>query len=1525
MPRFNTSRAFGKRRALTDQDTNLNRSMILSWEASAMTRLGNWMVVGLIMAASVGVLGCGNEQPPVNRVGVNVVEKSAFTGSWYMARTTIDMDYEAAGLGFLGEIARDSTAGFFGFALPRVRWVIDEETLYAYRDYEIVGDPEDPWAGTSPSPDARQPGDPAPYLGTPVAAFRILSHFDIRREYNAVTGEEQNVLVENATDRRWYERQFMRVDWSRNLIVSYFGTSHELDEVFGSVRREPATLYVQDESQYPANWRPQFHFMSCTSPDDTSPTCREEDRDHAGDYTGPTGNAPGQLYSFSFVTQEIVSPGLMFFPGFGIAPNCGEASQGMPECASVLVAVRTSFLRVSDTRQYEPVEWTDERHARAGYFRLDRPTYDGSHSADDPSWGFTDFSARGTNRHNIWRNWHTEDAAREPIPYADRDVRQIVWYTTPELPAHLVRPAFETVGEWNEALMGTVRQLQGRPLPVYPRQPSQTDDPGAACYRQCDPSLFPDGDCSAADALNPDCAGKYNPFESPDEARARGVENPFDCHVVIPEGAEPNAAERSVAARLSDASYRGWFGARMEGSECVNVLRVNSCNLVTLEAAAEAGETIECQERGDIRFKFLSYVDQPGTPFLGVAQLRGDPITGEVIAGDANIGGPAMQSQRTRAMQTYDLINGRTTDQEFFTGEDIRAFLEASGRADLPAPPRIDFNVALAAGRPGDPAVRDELRHVMDRAMGRAERLQGPEGRANIFSDRLRNLAGTDIERRLMSSVDAMVLAGMNNVPSGTLPRDTNEAILEAASPFRHDVNELLERHTDFNVRSGLNAFHMPTEYTDHSVMWFVSQHRNWPRPRVEFELNRRLYRDTQVHEMGHCLGLLHDFGGTADTANYEPDYYRIDEAFPLPDPASFETDGAPGFSVAESQAYERAYTTARRTRELAGIDTWMNASVMDYTANWYQRIQGAGHYDRMAIRFGYGDIVDIYHNTNGIALSDIHPANTPREGIKWYRGGESCEVDANCPYAADGSRSSELLAANHATGLVQACVPHPTVAGRGVCSNFDSDARAFSESLTGAPEWVPIEFRYCDDIRANTRTMPWCNLFDEGDSFREMVRNSMESYERNYIFQGFRRYRRNFGFGTYIDGLLRYLFPLINIQQNLLYRYQSDPEFRTTEGPWGFDDQFLATVDTLNFMARILAEPEVGSYQWNSGYQRYEGYSADPASARAQLRINVGQGRFFQSVYQSGLTGIDRIERIGSFVDKAITMQLMTARGLSPFYGPDFVYFTNMYDIFPNEVNQLFTGMIADDPHQHMPRVICGGTFPTCQDPRIVYMDFYRGDCSTPGSTTCRPHPADVTYRPNPDERLYVLNNRSTGILQNYAAIYGLSQFPIYYDTSFQTQLFVCVEGAGDCNAPEGDEGTDFVRYTSNRFGKSYLAWQLTPGQSGLVDQQSIAFAMVREARDSALILRALQAYRGDFGGTAEREENIATYLSPEEFRLYESLSYVIPTARETRNTEIERLDFRVRDLESFFGYLIQLERTFGITSPFSYARPEI
>ena len=119
------------------------------------------------MVLVLGFIGC-SKQEAVNRVGVNVVDKNLFSGSWYFSRVVIDVDYEAAGLGtYPGDAAMDFVdPGVFNTGMPRVRWVIDEDYLYAYRDYEII-------EGIIPEGEA----NPGETLTHPVAAFAIDSHF----------------------------------------------------------------------------------------------------------------------------------------------------------------------------------------------------------------------------------------------------------------------------------------------------------------------------------------------------------------------------------------------------------------------------------------------------------------------------------------------------------------------------------------------------------------------------------------------------------------------------------------------------------------------------------------------------------------------------------------------------------------------------------------------------------------------------------------------------------------------------------------------------------------------------------------------------------------------------------------------------------------------------------------------------------------------------------------------------------------------------------------------------------------------------------------------------------------------------------------------------------------------------------------------------------------------------------------------------------------------------------------------------
>src|SRR5262249_10948230 len=125
--------------------------------------------------------------------------------------------------------------------VSRIKWQITEKLLIGRLTYERIEGSDGKGVG------------PASTDGVIAYVYPIISHFDIRRDYNRATGEESNGVVKTPTDRRWAQREYMRADWSMNTNPdSYDFDTLSMVGVFGGVESEPLHYYVNDPADVDA-------------------------------------------------------------------------------------------------------------------------------------------------------------------------------------------------------------------------------------------------------------------------------------------------------------------------------------------------------------------------------------------------------------------------------------------------------------------------------------------------------------------------------------------------------------------------------------------------------------------------------------------------------------------------------------------------------------------------------------------------------------------------------------------------------------------------------------------------------------------------------------------------------------------------------------------------------------------------------------------------------------------------------------------------------------------------------------------------------------------------------------------------------------------------------------------------------------------------------------------------------------------------------------------------------------------------
>ena len=1193
------------------------------------------LITATLLSMSLLTLSCARDVGLVDRTQPGKLKKQALDGEWYYRQTVVDVPF-TTGVTFIGEQSY----------LDRVRWEISEEFLTAYRTYERVEGSELP---------SQLPG--TDYQGAPVAAFRISKHFDVFREYNPATGEQTNVLVENDYDRPWYEREYMRVDWSTNLLADF-------DFIAGgeqglSVLAQAASYAVTDPK----------------SPD--APVFGVKDGDSWEDHRDPA--VWGELdrvdyFDLTLKLQVTPETFLIEYEDGWVEewPACWFYEWGPWDCASQTIKVRGSFMRVPPS-DYEPLYYPDNYIARDadgeairtmwddaagaerrctsdegedcvpvrvpmfdrfGYFRIERETYDRDYEVTEEGRLYL------ITRFNIWQE-SVRDG--EPIPYAERRVKPIVFYLPANFPEAL-QPAAAQIGDWwNEAFADTVRGLQG---------------------------------------------------------------NQDDHQVFV---VRPN-------------SYR-----------------------------VEDGEIVDFGQRnGDLRYSHLYWVDNPQfESLLGYGPSAADPLTGEIIAADSYAYGAALDSYASYAADIVDLMRGRILESEFIEGEHVGAAIAGMGN------------------RPG--ISREQMRGRVQRSYdkGLKERLSAVRHRGREAYRR-----GHDYTNARLAMADEDPF--FEHLWTDEMSHAYEARVGRRLEPSEFGAGRLARALMRHKLKLGKKALDF-RHFDDAAVLGIVQEMGDRPREEVVAFLREQLFKATATHEIGHSLGLRHNFAASTDALNYHDEYWQIR------DPNA------------------QALDLPTRNEMQLGLRQYAYSSIMDYGAKFLSDLKGLGKYDHAAIKFGYGQLVEAF----------VNPPYWEDHDLLWYYNIE--DVHDFMHY----TDYPDLFDSGSGNGLA-------SMAERKDIPN--SEVVAWLTLEPGAEDLMDnlVPYKFCSDEYVGAY---WdCDVWDEGADPYEIVNYATQTFKDYYIFRAFKRHRRyldpiDYYYGTYFNTMVplaaqyqTWLFDQWYLSSDWYWLSLMDADYGTnvTENEdWNLDPhgglaRTAAAMTAMNFLSEVIATPEPGSYYtdpdtgvltwWTSWEDNICGPGQDSAvDDCSDIYIPVGPGKYAYSEFASdtGYYWYERIHVVGSFWDKLAAVETL-ADPTTYFLGVDDVADYSTYVLgfniaFPNAVGTLFGSLVNDDYRKYAAALETDGSFSV---PWIFdTVDAAYGDQPAPDRVGPFIDPA---------------TNFTVGI---YALWYGMALLNASFDQSFNDYAKIWLEGSGEAFTPQ--PGAVLASFTNPRNGRTYVAAQ--------------------------------------------------------------------------------------------------------------------
>ena len=1325
-------------------------------------RLTSMRIIHCALAAALFFAfpwGCAEQQPAVNRVEAYAMPKTLFTGEWFYQQTVVDTPGSKT-VTFEGETA------FMG--THRIRWDAQEKFLYARAAYEKVKGAKN------------MSQDTGEYMGEIVGAWAITSHFDIKRGYNATTGEENNVLEENASDCKWYDCKYMRVDWSRNLTIDFYFL--DWDE---SINKEAVPFYVQDNDP---RFKPIF--------------------DQTAGYVDVT-------------TAMAVAPGSIYYPPYGTFPYCWFFEAQDASCNTEIVKVRNSFWRRDPNRDYEPRLNKGKKDNWFGYFNTDRWTWYPEQGITYPT------KTQFLQRHDLWVKSHYEDKActedkncteagsrcdiylpfhkfdvatdsdfdglpdafedamdkdgkklrdlsassadsngnglpdgqddadqngtrdvedfwawddsntnfRCTIPMAKREPKPVVYFNTGRFPWSLVcdehnaDPAKDDVHpckQWDWTGDQKVREAKWSPLhhahETYSRTFWRIYLRGAygwtnAEYEGWITKHSPGAKAADLKKFGNDKYGYYsfalcanNPVEA---------EDPWPCRF-----------PRHSFAQAEELMGLGLTYNHLSYKQAKKLLEDNK----------DIDQSKPVVRVGDIRYSNVHYAkDYSSVSPLGYGPSAFDPRTGEILSGFANIYS-YVDYYATYMQEIVDLLNGKTKPGEYINGLDLSKWLAnmkiqsqtkgaQSGGAST-SPTRVQRVVSPTELSAMYQAMEQPwMKKIPKLGTAKAfEFMESPDGNqmnnrqikqkllgelahSGVFDPTkapiqdLSLLKGTQLEKRMIDNEILMASGFMPSGPFATMPQGLSEDVMNQASLARGGFIEQLDLREQFRMDLSNRKSILFADMVDEGAASLAYRLAKMAPDKVWNMARKLITRPVLEHEMGHTVGLMHNFGGSDDALNYHPDYWKVrtndyQETGVCNYKAPKATDLCPYF-IKPKNDYQLGQDQKNLTQNIHGQEDYAYASIMDYD-RWPTLMgSGLGRYDDAAMMYGYGDKVEVFKEKGNIPDGTGGSANVFEEW--WDSDGSVLMLYSNRAQAfhyTNWYTQMKHPSGDPARHLAVSEDNRKLVDYKDIVEEINQYGRSDGWYYkNGNEKLVRVPYIYCSHSGVNISES--CMTWDFGADQYERMAMHVNEWDTWYVLNAFTRGRYYRSPGQYVSKRysrfykrLKNFNNLYALYQGLFHQWYNDQQIQDffTDPVNGWGAYTVAMHDAFNVAIGTLAMPDVKGFKDKAAEADGQViYSESVWSNEELFETDITNGRYFTTSWndtnynrECGYEWWECLHHMGFYLDKIMSL-LILSNPQTYFVARDTAedirqWRISFFDNYTSQIIDFFGGLLSED-----------------------------------------------------------------------------------------------------------------------------------------------------------------------------------------------------------------------------------------------------